>query len=96
MVEYIDPPPVTMWFDPTRVKPVTGSLADKWMKQGWREGILEVIEQALDVKFGADGLRLLPEIQQIKAAKQLKAVRRAIQVAHTPEDIRRVYQRCAA
>ncbi len=77
------------------MKPVAGSLADKWLQQGWRAGILEGIELILDIKFGADGLRLLPEIQQIKDVKRLKAVRRAIQAAHTPEDIRRVYQRHA-
>lgn len=91
MVEHTNPPPVTMWFDPTRVKPVSGSLADKWMKQGWREGILEGIELVLDIKFGEAGLRLWPELREITDMKKLKKVQRALKAVRTPEELRRVY-----
>jgi hypothetical protein len=91
MVEHTDPLPATMWFDPARVKPLPGTIADKWLQQGWREGILEGIELVLDIKFGSDGLRLWPEIRQ----DVLRTVLRALKAAHTPEDIRRVYQGCA-
>jgi hypothetical protein len=92
MVEHTDPPPATMWFDPARVKPLPGTIADKWLQQGWREGILEGIELVLDIKFGSDGLRLWPEIRQIEDAKRLRAVQRALKTAHTPEALRRAYQ----
>jgi predicted transposase YdaD len=81
-----------MWFDPARVKPLPGTIADKWLQQGWREGILEGIELVLDIKFGSDGLRLWPEIRQIEDAKRLRAVQRALKTARTPEELRRVYQ----
>ncbi len=67
------------------------TVAEKWRQ----EGIVEGIELVLDVKFGADGLRLLPEIREIKDIKKLRAVQRALKAAYTPEDIRRVYQRHA-
>jgi hypothetical protein len=48
---------------------------------------------ALDIKFGAEGLRLFPEIQEIKDVGKLKAVQRALKIARTPDEVRRVYFR---
>jgi hypothetical protein len=50
---------------------------------------------ALDIKFGAEGLRLFPEIREIKDIGKLKAVQRALKAARTPAEIRGVYQGAA-
>lgn len=92
MVEYTDPSPATMPFDPARVKPIIGSLADQWLKHGWREGMLEGIELALDIKFGMAGLSLLPELREIKDPGRLDAVKRVLKTARTPDEVRQVYQ----
>ncbi|MCX6032366.1 MAG: hypothetical protein NT169_24110 [Chloroflexi bacterium] len=65
------------------------TVAEKWRQ----EGIVEGIELVLDVKFGTDGLRLLSEIRDIKDIKKLRAVQRALKVACTPDEVRRVYFR---
>ncbi len=65
------------------------TVAEKWRQ----EGIVEGIELVLDVKFGADGLRLLSEIREIKDIKKLRAVQRALKIARTPDEVRRVYLR---
>jgi len=67
-------------------------MAEHWTQQGWRDGVLNGIKLALDIKFGADGVRLMPEIRQIKDRNKLKAVQRALKAARSPDEVRRVYQ----
>jgi hypothetical protein len=57
-----------------------------------REGLLTGIEVSLEVKFGEEGLRLLPEIYRIEDPEILRAVQKAIRTAQTPEDLRRFYR----
>jgi hypothetical protein len=58
---------------------------------GIKKGLLAGIELGLELKFGADGLRLLPEIQQIQDLAIIEAVHAAIKDAQTPDEIRQVY-----
>jgi hypothetical protein len=58
---------------------------------GRQWGLLEGIELGLKLKFGPEGLRLLPEIRQLADVDLLRAVLRAIETASTPEDLRRVW-----
>ena len=62
------------------------------LQQGIQTGLLDGIEVSLDIKFGVDGLRLLPEICKIKDIDTLKAVQAALRTVHTTEELRRVYQ----
>jgi hypothetical protein len=55
--------------------------------------LLRGIEVSLAVKFGAEGLKLLPEIRQIEDHEVLEAVLDAIITAATPDDLRRVWTR---
>ena len=79
------------------------TIYEKWVQKGRLEGRLEGrqetlqegiqlgldgIELALDAKFGADGLRLLPEIRKIKDINQLKAVQVVVRTARTPDEVR--------
>jgi flagellar biosynthesis/type III secretory pathway protein FliH len=59
--------------------------------EGRAEGLLSGIKLMLEMKFGADGLRLLPEIEQIPEPDVLEAVLAAIKDAPTPDAVRRVY-----
>ena len=56
-----------------------------------REGLLMGIEAVLDVKFGAPGLALLPEIRQIKDPDVLREILQAVKQADNPEALRRVW-----
>jgi hypothetical protein len=59
--------------------------------EGRTEGLLSGIKLLLEMKFGADGLRLLPEIEQIPEPDVLEAVLAAIKDAPTPDAVQRVY-----
>ncbi len=58
---------------------------------GLRQGLLAGIELGLELKFGTDGLRLLPEIQQIPDLAVIEAVHAAIKDAQTLDELRQVY-----
>jgi hypothetical protein len=63
------------------------------IEKGLHEGLLKGIETCLEVKFGAEGLELMPELREIPDHKLLDAVRRAIPAAASPEALRRVWKR---
>jgi hypothetical protein len=55
--------------------------------------LLEGIEVALDVKFGAEGLGLMPELRQIRDHEVLRKVLAKIKAADSPAELRRVWTR---
>jgi predicted transposase YdaD len=76
-----------------------GSIAQEWIRQGeqrgeqrgLRLGLLDGIELGLELRFGLEGLRLLPEIAQIEDTYVLKAVHEAIRSVTRPEELRQFY-----
>jgi len=60
------------------------------LQQGMRQGILSGIELALELKFGSEGLQLLPKISQISDLERLKAIQREIMTANTLDELRGV------
>ncbi len=60
------------------------------------EELLAGIELGLELKFGAQGLQLMPEIQQVTDIEVLRAIRQAIRTAATPDDLRKVWMPGAA
>lgn len=78
------------------------TLAETWMREGreqglelghergLREGLLAGIEMGLQLRFGAAGLAILPEIADIEDVGTLRAVRDALLTARTLDDVRRV------
>ena len=60
-------------------------------RYGRREGLLAGIEAVLDVKFGAPGLALLPEIRQIDDTDLLRQILQSVKQADNPEALRRVW-----
>ncbi|MBE9053274.1 Rpn family recombination-promoting nuclease/putative transposase [Nostocales cyanobacterium LEGE 11386] len=57
-------------------------------ERGRREEILSNIEMSLEVKFGSEGLELMPQITQISDLDQLKEILRSIVVANTIAELR--------
>jgi hypothetical protein len=54
---------------------------------------LRGIEPLLRMKFGAEGLELMPELREIRAPKLLEKVIDRIETASSPEEVRRVWTR---
>ncbi len=62
------------------------------IEKGVKQGILEGIEALLEVKFGAEGLELLPEISQIQDVDVLRAILTGIKTKNTLQELREIYQ----
>lgn len=58
---------------------------------GRREGMREGIEALLQVRFGEEGLKLMPEIQEIHEEETLRAVLQALKTATSLEEVRRLW-----
>jgi hypothetical protein len=56
-----------------------------------RDGLLDGIELALKLKFGAAGLEIVPEIRQLGDLAIIRAVYGQIEAARTIDEVRRVY-----
>jgi hypothetical protein len=86
-------------FDKEKVMPYVTSVErigrEEGLKEGiqqvLKEGLLEGIEVALQLRFGDDGLLLLPEIRQIADVDLLRKIHHAIVTAANPDDIRKVW-----
>ena len=59
-----------------------------WERRAMNKGLIEGIELALKLKFGAEGQRVMQEIRQIEETDVLRAVIRAIETAATLDDVR--------
>jgi hypothetical protein len=57
------------------------------------KGLLEGIEACLRMKFGAEGLGLMPELSQIRDHELLRKILNRIETAASPDDLRRVWTR---
>ncbi len=62
-------------------------------EEGLLEGILQGIETCLRMKFGAEGLDLMPDLREIQDHKLLRKLLNAIETAASPDDLRRVWTR---
>jgi hypothetical protein len=54
--------------------------------------VLAAITFGLDLRFGAEGLRLFPEIETLPSLPLLRAVQEHLKTAQTPEELRRIYR----
>jgi predicted transposase YdaD len=59
-------------------------------QRGEIRGILSSIEVALKIKFGNDGLQLLPTISQILDLERLKAIQIALITGTTLDELRQI------
>lgn len=57
-------------------------------QEGRQEGIISGIEIALEIKFGNEGLQLMPQISQITDLEKLKVIQRGVQTVNSLEELR--------
>ncbi|MBW4635263.1 MAG: hypothetical protein KME30_26220 [Iphinoe sp. HA4291-MV1] len=57
-----------------------------------RQVLLESLELVLELKFGSEGLSLLPEISQIKDVEQLRQIASGLKTVNTLSELRFIYQ----
>jgi hypothetical protein len=62
---------------------------DFFDRMGMRKGLLEGIEACLNIKFGAEGLELMPELRKIYNHELLSKILHRIETAGSPAEVRR-------
>jgi len=72
--------------------PYITSVERSGRKQGMREGLLEGIELGLELKFGTEGLAILPEISGLQDVEQLRAILAGLKTVNTLSELRQIYQ----
>jgi hypothetical protein len=58
------------------------------MQQGIKQGLLEAIQLGLELKFGAKGLSLYPDICKIEDSARLRSIKEAIVIAKEIQEIK--------
>ena len=66
---------------------------ERGREEGRREGLLRGLAVALDVKFGIEGLKLMPELREIEDLGILEIIEQAIRTVKSPEELRQLYRR---
>ena len=64
----------------------------KGIEQGMRQGLLAGIELGLNLKFGTQGLEVLPEISSLEDVEQLRAILAGLKTVNTLSELRQIYQ----
>ncbi|MEH2147252.1 hypothetical protein [Nostoc sp.] len=72
--------------------PYITSVERRGIEQGKREGLLESIEMGLELKFGSEGLIILPEIVQIQNVEILSAILTSTKTVNNLKELRQIYQ----
>ncbi|MUH01338.1 hypothetical protein F7734_57345 [Scytonema sp. UIC 10036] len=67
-------------------------LINQGIQQERQRGLLSAIELGLELKFGNEGLRLLPEISQIKDVEVLEAIKAGLRTVDNLNELRSIYQ----
>jgi hypothetical protein len=88
------PPPFAnvFWQDLDKIQeerrmPFVTSIERLGQCRGMRMGI----ESVLRVRFPEEGLRLMPEIQEIHEEEKLEAILKALETAPSPDEVRRLW-----
>jgi hypothetical protein len=63
------------------------------IQQGIRQGLIEAIEMGLHFRFGAEGYRLMPDINRIEDIHLLRAVKEAVKSDKTLDEIKIIINR---
>jgi len=60
--------------------------------EGQVEELHSGIELGLELKFGSEGLQLMPSISQISDVDILKSIQQGIRTKNTIDELRRIYE----
>lgn len=74
-----------------RESPWYQEILQEGLQQGMRQGLLSGIVLGLELKFGTEGLSLLPEIRQIEDVKRLEAIQEGLKKVNTLDELRQIY-----
>ena len=64
---------------------------EQGMQQGMQQGMLAAIKLGLELRFGAEGLKLFPEIKKIHDVDMLEVLSEAIKVVKDLDEFRAIY-----
>jgi hypothetical protein len=59
-------------------------------------GLREGIESVLRIRFGEEGLRFMPEIQEVEDEDRLRTILKALETATSPDDVRQLWAQRAS
>jgi predicted transposase YdaD len=62
------------------------------LQQGLKQGLLSGIALGLELKFGAAGLELMPEIREISDVERLMAIQEGIKTVNSLEQLQAIYR----
>ena len=68
-------------------------IREEGRREGGRQVMLSSIELILEMKFGQEGLQLMPKVSQIAALEQLKNIQRSILTVNTFDELQQFMQR---
>ena len=58
---------------------------------GHRRGLRAGIESVLRIRFGQEGLKLMPELEEVHEEEVLLAILRALETANSPDEVRHLW-----
>jgi predicted transposase YdaD len=71
-------------------------ILNKGRIEGRVEELLLGIELGLELKFGPEGLQLMPEISQIADVDILRTIREGLRIMNTLDEVRHIYENNSA
>ena len=71
-------------------------ILNKGRIEGRVEELLLGIELGLELKFGSDGLQLMPEISQIADVDILRTIREGLRIMNTLDEVHHIYENKSA
>ncbi|MGB7414175.1 MAG: hypothetical protein WA902_08195 [Thermosynechococcaceae cyanobacterium] len=78
-------------YEKEKQMPYVTSIERMAKKEGLIEGLLEGIKLGLEIKFGNEGLKLLPELLQIKELETIRAIQSGLREATMLSEVRSIY-----
>jgi len=61
------------------------------IQEGIQQGLIGAIKLGLELKFGSEGLEILPEITPIRDLELLETIKEGIKTANTLAELRTIY-----
>ncbi len=79
-------------YEEERRMPYITSVERRGIQKGRQQGLLKGIELGLRLKFGSEGLGILPEISELQDVNLLEAIVSGLETVSTVDELRLLYQ----